>query len=534
MQNVVLDTRISDQRTMLDRKEISIKGARCCSFFPLRYMFAVVAFLGMFNLYALRVNLSVAIVAMVNHTSIAGKRNETISSQIGTVCPVPAGSQHKAVSNGEFNWDGPVQGLVLGSFFYGYIFTCFLGGWLAHKFGGKYIFGPSVLVGGILTLLTPLAARTHYGALIAVRALQGLVNGVCFPAMQTLISSWSPATERTKLVGFVFSGMHIGMVLTLAVSGYLANFWGWASIFYLFGVSACIWFVLWIFFVYDTPFVHPYISEDELQLITKDTRKKSNEKVPDFPWRSALTSLPFLAAAVAHFGGTWAFFTLLTNLPTYLNNMLHFDLEANGLLSALPYLTVALCTQASSVISDWLRQKGHLSTTTVRKGSQLLGLVVPSLCLIGVGFTCNSYIAMALLVVGVGLGGMAFAAVSANFIDLSPQYAGILLGISQTPAMLPGIVAPYVVGVITGGPNGQTMENWRTVFYITASIGIFAAIVYCIFGSGEVQSWGQRKASLIPDAVDFKSKPEGVAWVHRRPSRISASNSEDRISVKEI
>ena len=47
-------------------------------------------------------------------------------------------------------------------------------GILAEKYGAKWIFGCGLLIAGILTLLTPLAARTHVGLLIAVRILIGV------------------------------------------------------------------------------------------------------------------------------------------------------------------------------------------------------------------------------------------------------------------------------------------------------------------------------------------------------------------------
>ncbi len=37
----------------------------------------------------------------------------------------------------EFEWDDTVKGLVLSSFFWGYITNQLPGGWLATRFGGK-------------------------------------------------------------------------------------------------------------------------------------------------------------------------------------------------------------------------------------------------------------------------------------------------------------------------------------------------------------------------------------------------------------
>lgn len=41
----------------------------------------------------------------------------------------------------EFGWSSTTQGLVLSSFFVGYLTTQVLGGALADKFGGKWVLG---------------------------------------------------------------------------------------------------------------------------------------------------------------------------------------------------------------------------------------------------------------------------------------------------------------------------------------------------------------------------------------------------------
>lgn len=75
---------------------------------------------------------------------------------------------------GEFNWDEAKQGIVLGSFFYGYVLTQVPGGRLAELFGGKLIYGIGVLVTAIFTFLSPIAARINFPFFIIVRILEGM------------------------------------------------------------------------------------------------------------------------------------------------------------------------------------------------------------------------------------------------------------------------------------------------------------------------------------------------------------------------
>lgn len=74
----------------------------------------------------------------------------------------------------EFPWDNEMQGLVLGSFFYGYIVTQLPGGWLATQIGGKKLFGFGLGATAILTLMTPTLASASVYLLVLGRVLEGL------------------------------------------------------------------------------------------------------------------------------------------------------------------------------------------------------------------------------------------------------------------------------------------------------------------------------------------------------------------------
>lgn len=124
---------------------------------------------GLFNVYALRINLSVAIVAMTE------VRNVTVNG-INTLEPP------------YFPWTSEQKGYILSSFYYGYLCTQVVGGMLAAKIGGNMLFGIGVGATAILTLLTPMAAEMGLGALIAVRVIEGLFEGVTY---SSLYEMWS-------------------------------------------------------------------------------------------------------------------------------------------------------------------------------------------------------------------------------------------------------------------------------------------------------------------------------------------------------
>jgi len=77
----------------------------------------------------------------------------------------------------EFDWDEKTQGLVLSSFFWGYVITQMPGGMLADMYGGKATLGLGMLFSSIGTIITPFVARS-YGPeeLIILRLIIGLAQ----------------------------------------------------------------------------------------------------------------------------------------------------------------------------------------------------------------------------------------------------------------------------------------------------------------------------------------------------------------------
>lgn len=109
-------------------------------------------------------------------------------------------------STGEFDWDEKTQGLLLGFLYYGYAMTQIPGGYMAGKYGGKYLFGGGILLGSVITMFYPLAARTNVALLMGLRGLQGFVEGVITPSLFSINTKWLPKSEQGFLTTIIFSG----------------------------------------------------------------------------------------------------------------------------------------------------------------------------------------------------------------------------------------------------------------------------------------------------------------------------------------
>ncbi|XP_067676139.1 sialin-like [Haliotis asinina] len=451
---------------------------------PKRYVLAFMAFLGFGNVYALRVNLSVAIVAMTKNRTVLLNGNVTV------------------VSPPDFDWDNNLQGVVLSSFFYGYILTQLPGGYLATRFGGKYMFGGGIFVTALLTILTPVFATWSVYLLIAARVIEGLFEGVTYPAIHAMWSKWAPPQEKTKLATFAFSGAYLGTVLAMPACGSLAaSSGGWQSIFYVFGSVGILWFLFWCIFISESPAKHPTISNFELEYIQQAigyTDEQTKRIHP--PWLSMLTSLPVWAIVVAHFAENWGFYTWLTELPTFLNSVLHFKLDQGGFLAALPYLVMGLVVLTSGHLADIMRGPLGVSTGIVRRIFTCGAFAIQAVFMIAAGYLMTPVAGMTCLTIAVGLGGFAWSGFSVNHLDIAPQYASILMGLSNTFATIPGIISPSLTSAIvtSKGNAGQ----WQIIFYLAAAVYGCGAIMYGILAGGERQKWAEIPLGYQPHLDD--------------------------------
>lgn len=71
-------------------------------------------------------------------------------------------------------------------------------------------------------------------------------------------------------------------------------------------------------------------------------------------------------------------------------------------------------------------------------------------------------------------------------LDMSPNFAGTIMAVTNGIGALTGILGPFLVGVLT--PN-TTVYEWRVVFWIAFGVFNITNIVYVIWASGEVQPW---------------------------------------------
>ncbi|XP_052131914.1 putative inorganic phosphate cotransporter [Frankliniella occidentalis] len=334
-------------------------------------------FLGMANAYVMRTNMSVAIVAMVNHTALPHASSEAVDMEDCGAGAGQASKKHDADSDGEFVWNTYTQSYILSSFFYGYVVTQIPFGVLAKRYGAKYFLGVGMLINSVFGLLVPVAAYAGVGPLIVVRFIQGLGEGPIVPCTHALLAKWVPPNERSRMGAFVYAGAQFGTVVSMPLSGLLAAYGfagGWPSIFYVFGIVGTVWSLVFLFYGHEDPESHPTIDPAERKYILTSLWGSAGVSSPPIPWVSILKSMPFWAILMAHIGQNYGYETLMTELPTFMKQVLHFDIKQNGTASALPYLAMWIFSMLLSVVTDWMIST-RISHTAARRIVNCIGTI---------------------------------------------------------------------------------------------------------------------------------------------------------------
>ena len=119
--------------------------------------------------------------------------------------------------------------------------------------------------------------------------------------------------------------------------------------------------------VADSPADHTSISKQELDYIQDSLGNSVTKSKSLPPVGSVLTSIPFYALLILHYGSLWGLYFLQTAAPMFMTEALNFNLSKAGNYSSLPPLARLLAGFGFGAIGDFIRQRDSMKVTTIRK-----------------------------------------------------------------------------------------------------------------------------------------------------------------------
>ena len=419
---------------------------------PYRFKVIFLSFIAVFICYIDRVNISVAIIPMQE----------------------------------QFGWSELQVGIVLGTFYVGYMISMTLGGYLADKYGGKKVLGYALIIWSLFTIVTPFFAYSGLWWLIFIRILLGLGEGVTFPAWHSIYARWIPFTERTRAVAFTNSGIAAGTVFGYVVAAVIIANYSWEWVFYSFGVMGIFWYFFWQRIVTSYPEDNKNLSNNELKLIKAEA--PSNSTPPSIPFIKLIKNWPFLSIAVATFCNNWALFTFISYLPKFVNapiadGGMGIDLGSSAFIYSLlmPSLVAMFSLILGGYIADSFIKKGY-KVINVRKTVNSIGFFGSAIFLYLISLQDTLFNAIFLLCLIQVCSGICAGGFGVNHADLGPKYTGTLVGISGSIGMIAAIFSPMVAGLVL-----ELTSSWDVIFYICSGILVFGGLFYLKFASASRQ-----------------------------------------------
>uniref|UniRef100_T1KC47 Major facilitator superfamily (MFS) profile domain-containing protein n=1 Tax=Tetranychus urticae TaxID=32264 RepID=T1KC47_TETUR len=401
------------------------------------------------------------------------------------------------------DWSNVDKSRMLSASFWGSLVMSLFGGRICELFGPRKVVSLSLLVNGIVTLLFPVISIHSFIGAYVIRIVSGSCTGIVQPSCIVIVSRWSMVSERTLANAVVSSGNAFSNLISLPLAGILVDssfLGGWPSVFYLFGGLNLIVAIIWFIVVYDTPEVHPYLGSEELEVILKNRSVSSGGSVK-VPWCKMFTSIPIIAYLIPAFTYGWVVAVVTSQVPSFYEDILDFSYtggearvyslsyhraRVNGFVTSLPWLVGIGAQLIGSAVTDRIRKANRFSLASIRK-------IVTVLCNCSIGLVAITMLGkhripvVLTLALAKGMGTLSVAGSGVNHLDIAPSFAGTLAGFYGVMLSLASLIANEAAAHIVGKNSSQ--QNWYHYFYISSAVNIAGVILFCLLGSGEIQSW---------------------------------------------
>ncbi len=331
---------------------------------------------------------------------------------------------------------GPDLGLSpekLGRLFSAFFFTyalCQIGvGWLCDRVEVKWVYASGYLLWSCATLGT--ATVGSFAGLLMMRLLLGIGESVTYPATARILAEVIPEQRRGLANSLVDAfGARIGPAAGIVCGAWLVAERGWRPLFVIVGLVGLLWLLPWTLFA-------PRLQAAG-QKTTGTTTVQSG-------WRQLLSRRAFWGTCGGLMGANYAWYFLLTWLPSYLVDERHFSLKSMGVIGSFPYLIMVVPSLGGGMVADWLIGQGR-SPVRVRKAFLTIGLLLTALLL---PLTVTPHIGFALGALFTSCFTLGIYASNLHALTQTlagPAASGRWTGLQNACGNIPGMVAPWVTG----------------------------------------------------------------------------------------
>jgi sugar phosphate permease len=266
----------------------------------------------------------------------------------------------------DYGWSvaeiGKYGGLLMSVFYIGYGLANMFLSPVGEKFGARRSLIAVVILFSIFACLQAPVGMI-FTALITVRILLGLGEGIHFPMLNMVTKRWFPMNERSRANGIWICGIFISMILAPWIVVPLAELWGWRAMFVVVGLAGSVVSVPLIFlFIHNTPDDHPQITEAEKQYI--EAGMEQDEPETSSFWEGVKVFARKPAYWVALLGGiinNIVAHGLLSWMPTYFTEGRGLEFGELTYATSIPYVFSLFGVLLWSYLGDKTNRRAYVA-----------------------------------------------------------------------------------------------------------------------------------------------------------------------------
>jgi MFS family permease len=342
-------------------------------------------------------------------------------------------------------------GLLISAFYFTYVPSQLLTGWLAHRLDAYRTLALGLAVWSLATFATGLVGG--FAGLIALRLMLGLGESAAFPCSSRILARHLPTGRLGAANGLIGVGLALGPAVGTWAGGNLMAVSGWRPTFLVFGALSALWLLPW------------------WRATRHLVRAERADPEPPAPtYLQIIKRRDAWGAMLGQFCTNYSFYFVLSWLPLYLVRARGLSMTQMAEIGGVVYGVYALSSLVSGWLGDqWMRAGG--SANLVRKSAIIAGSIIQGATLIGAAFGDTTVAVACLIVASVGSGIVTNVIYSIGQTLAGPRAAGKWMAVQNGFANLAGIVGPIITGVIVDRTGSYT---WA--FISAGAVGLLAVI----------------------------------------------------------
>uniref|UniRef100_A0AC34QPN3 Major facilitator superfamily (MFS) profile domain-containing protein n=1 Tax=Panagrolaimus sp. JU765 TaxID=591449 RepID=A0AC34QPN3_9BILA len=341
-----------------------------------------------------------------------------------------------------------------------------------------------------VTALTPWATVTNFNLLLVIRVIQGMAQSNPYPVITDIINSWASVSERGVFVSLLTGYTQLSAIITTPIAGFLANNYGWPSVFYFQAMFCGTLLVIWAANYRDDPARHPLVGAREVRKISTGKKLSSVSALENqIPVYRILLKPSVWAVYIAGFCFILSSQFNISFYVMYLHWALGHDILSSSIITAVPLIIQYILQFITGLFSDKI--------TSISERTKMRFFCTLSFTGCGIGFISSTFVReqwantictmFSFCLLGFSSGGFPKSAVL-----ISQEKPATVMGFMQAALTLGLLTGSFLVPSLT--PD-RSFDEYSLPFRLYGCLLILANIFFFVFCKAEPEDFAKKIVS---------------------------------------